>query len=114
MELQYFKITDFDCQETGENNMQEEFLLKLDALRHICKFPFNITSGYRSPKHSIESKKSKPGTHSEGIAADILVTSSAQKYEIVKQAMLLGFNGIGVAKTFIHVDIRKHSTMWSY
>lgn len=114
MDLRYFKISDFDCQETGENDMQEEFLLKLDDLRHICEFPFNVTSGYRSPRHSIEAKKSKPGTHSEGIAADILITSSAKRHEIVKQAMLLGFNGIGVAKTFIHLDTRKDGTMWAY
>jgi hypothetical protein len=31
----------------------------LDALRHECGMPFRITSGYRSPKHSIEA--AKPG-----------------------------------------------------
>jgi zinc D-Ala-D-Ala carboxypeptidase len=114
MDLRYFKVSDFDCQETGENKMQKDFLLKLDELRHVCGFPFIITSGYRSTNHSIEAEKSKPGMHSQGIAADILVTSAADRFELIKQAILLGFKGIGVQKTFIHVDTRKDGTLWPY
>ena len=57
--VRYFKIEEFDCQETGENKMNPEFLEKLDELRHECKFPFTITSGYRDPSHSIEAKKER-------------------------------------------------------
>ena len=82
--MRYFNIKDFDCQETGNNEMSEDFLNKLDDLRHICGFPFIITSGYRDPSHSIE-------------------------------AQSMGFNGIGVAKTFIHVDTRKTMpVIWTY
>lgn len=49
--FKYFKIEDFDCQETGENEMSEAFIWKLDHLREICGFPFVITSGYRDPSH---------------------------------------------------------------
>jgi uncharacterized protein YcbK (DUF882 family) len=62
--MKYFKLSDFDCQETGENEMNEDFLIKLDDLRHECGFPFIVTSGYRSPQHSIEMRKVKAGTHS--------------------------------------------------
>jgi hypothetical protein len=62
--MKYFKLSDFDCQETGENEMNEDFLIKLDDLRHECGFPFIVTSGYRSPQHSIEKRKVKAGTHS--------------------------------------------------
>jgi len=115
MELKYFKISDFDCQETGENNMSEEFLLKLDELREACGFPFIVTSGYRSSNHSIEAKKASPGTHAQGIAADIKVNGGNQRYTIVQKAMELGFTGIGVAKTFIHVDTRETTpVVWQY
>jgi len=56
-EYKYFKLSDFDCQETGENRMEEEFIERLDKLREACGFPFIITSGYRSPEHSIERRK---------------------------------------------------------
>lgn len=115
MTYKYFSIEEFDCQETGENEMVEEFIHKLDELREACGFPFKITSGYRSPSHSIEARKAKPGTHAQGIACDIYVSGGSQRHKIIKEAMRLGFTGIGVAKTFIHVDIRDTTAVaWQY
>ena len=115
MEFKYFKLSDFNCQETGENEMDIEFIRKLDQLRENCGFPFIITSGYRSKNHSIEARKSVPGTHARGIAADIRVSGGSQRDQIVKNALAMGFTGIGVAKTFIHVDTRdSYPVMWEY
>jgi len=113
--MRYFKLSDFDCQETGNNEMSEEFLEKLDELRHKCGFPFIITSGYRDKTHSIEARKAKAGTHARGIASDIRINNGNEAYDIIKNAQSMGFNGIGVAKSFIHVDIRKGMpVVWSY
>lgn len=114
--LKYFKLSEFDCQQTGENDMQPDFLLMLDALRHECGFSFTITSGYRSPtKHPIETAKAKPGTHGRGLAADIATTDAHERFVIVSNAIKLGFQGIGVARSFIHVDSRKTAPrVWSY
>lgn len=113
--LRYFKLSEFDCEETGENKMRKEFLHKLDELRHYCGFPFEVTSGYRSINHSKEKHKPKGGTHTQGIAADILVSNSVDRMGLVAKALELGFTGIGVAKTFIHVDIRNDTpVMWTY
>tara|TARA_R100001377_G_C3184675_1_gene108070 strand:+ start:576 stop:929 length:354 start_codon:yes stop_codon:yes gene_type:complete len=114
--FKYFKIEDFDCQETGKNEMSEQFIKKLDHLRQVCGFPFHITSGYRDPEgHSIEKAKKIPGTHSMGIAADIAVTGGSQRMQIVRHAAALGFTGIGVARGFIHVDIRETTpVLWCY
>ena len=115
MQMQYFDIKEFDCQETGTNEMNPFFLEKLDHLRHQCGFPFKITSGYRDPSHSIEARKTRPGTHAMGIAADIQINSGSEGYVIVKWAMEMGFNGIGIAKNFIHVDTRNTvQVMWTY
>ncbi len=112
--LKYFKLSEFDCQQTGENLMSPEFLLMLDALRHECGFSFTITSGYRSPNHSIEAAKAKAGTHAQGIAADIATTDAHQRFVIVSNAVKLGFQGIGIARSFIHVDSRKTAPrVWS-
>jgi len=115
MSYKYFKVEDFDCQETGENRMESEFIERLDELREACGFPFIITSGYRAPSHSIEKRKAKPGTHAQGIAADIRVSGGVQRRIIIEKAIELGFNGIGVAKTFVHVDIREDApVIWCY
>lgn len=113
--MKYFKIEEFNCQHTGENHMESAFLEKLDKLRDRCGFPFVITSGYRSPSHPIESEKSIPGRHAQGIAADIRIESAAERYIILKTATEMGFNGIGVASDFIHVDTRGGiPVIWTY
>lgn len=112
----YFALSEFNCQETNENNMQEEFLKKLDLLREACGFPFVITSGYRGENHSNErNKPNGGGTHTKGIAADIKAVSGTERYAIVQHALALGFTGVGVAKSFVHVDIRTTvPVMWTY
>jgi len=113
--VKFFTIEEFDCQHTGENRMEQAFLDKLDALREHCGFPFVITSGYRSPDHPLEAVKEIPGTHAQGIAADIKITSSAQRYSIIKGALEHGFTGLGVAGDFIHLDTRGSvPVMWVY
>ena len=114
--FKYFTREEFACKETGENEIEDELILCLDELREHCGFPFVITSGYRSPDHPIELGKKQPGTHAQGIAADIAVSSGLQRYTIVKNAIKLGFTGIGVAGGFVHVDIRATDTpvMWTY
>lgn len=118
-DLDYFTKEEFACQHTGENEIKYTFLFKLDLLRARCGFPFFITSGYRSPEHPIESRKEKAGTHAQGIAADIKVTDGIQRFKIVEEAIKMGFSGVGVASSFVHVDIRdldgnESPVMWTY
>jgi len=113
--MRYFDRSDFDCKETGENRMDEDFLLELDCLRHACGFPFVVVSGFRSVTHSAERKKLKPGYHPEGIASDIRVSAGLQRGTLIKLAIARGFTGIGIAKTFIHVDRRPGElVVWPY
>ena len=117
--FKYFTREEFVCQATGENEIEDELILALDELREACGFPFVITSGYRSPEHPIELRKTKAGTHAQGIAADIKVTDGTQRFKIVEEAIKMGFSGIGVAGVFVHVDIRdldgnESPVMWTY
>ena len=116
MTLKHFTREEFDCQVSGANNMEQAFLEKLDELRAHCGFPFVISSGYRHPTlHPIERKKDVPGTHAQGIAADIKITNAADRFSLVNNAVKLGFTGIGVASDFIHVDTRGTTpVIWTY
>ena len=115
-DFKYFNLSDFNCQETGENEMDIDFIRDLDELRESCGFPFIITSGYRSKAHSLERKKAAPGQHTHGIAADVKVNNGYERMLVVKKAIEHGFNGVGVAKSFVHVDRREMTppVMWVY
>lgn len=114
MSYKYFTRDEFKCHETGENEINPDFIETLDQLREDCGFPFVISSGYRSPKHPLEAVKKTPEP-TQGIAADIVVSGGAQRRVLVEKALELGFNGIGVAKTFVHVDIRTTTpVIWTY
>ena len=115
MTFKWFDIDDFKCKETGENEISLFFVAALDTLREDCGFPFIVNSGYRSIHHSKEAAKNQPGQHTKGIAADIAVNGGAQRFLLVKKALEHGFTGIGVAKTFVHLDKRSGpAMMWTY
>ena len=119
--MRHFKLSEFDCKETGENKMDADFLTLIDELRDRCGFPFVINSGYRSKEHSAEVKKRRAGvsayrigTHVQGIASDVKC-NSAQAYIIMKEAFAMGFTGIARGDGFVHLDIRNSTpVVWTY
>jgi zinc D-Ala-D-Ala carboxypeptidase len=98
-----FSEAELRCKETGECDMSPAFMARLQALRTAFGAPLRINSGYRSPRHSVEAAKPEPGVHSLGRAVDIAADGRV-KFRLIALAPLLGFTGIGVAKTFIHLD----------
>jgi uncharacterized protein YcbK (DUF882 family) len=116
-----FSAKEFACQHCNADGIKEELVAKIQQLRVKYGKPMKITSGYRCPSHPIEAKKSTPGAHALGLAADIGV-ESGDAYKVLKIAFELGFTGIGVqqkgAGRFIHLDIRDGQlpgpTVWSY
>ena len=57
-----FSFAEMACSETGECEMVKATMDRLQLLRDHYGFPFTITSGYRSPRHTIEAAKAAPGT----------------------------------------------------
>ena len=119
-----FEKREFDCKRTGRNNMQHEFMVGLQQLRHEYGLPIVVNSGYRDPTHPVEAaKKLGPGVHTLGIAADIAV-DRGNAYRLIYLAIKIGFTGIGVKQhgvvRFIHLDMaestpyRIRPTIWSY
>ena len=113
--FRYFTKAEFACKHTGKNETKDSFIHSLDQLRHVCGFPFTITSGYRDKTHPEELGKAVPGQHNRGVAADVRVTGGMQRRKIVEMAFVVGFTGIGVSKGFVHLDKRNTQPMlWSY
>lgn len=99
-----------------EYKMDKDFLAKLDKAREFAKVPFVINSAYRSPEHP-ESIKNPTSSHIKGLAVDIKATDSRTRYKVLNALIQVGFNRIGIADTFIHVDDDKDKSqqvIWTY
>ena len=122
-ESPYFKSEEMKCSHTGLEKMDTKFMEMLTELRVAYAKPLRVTSAYRDATHPIEAKKTKPGAHATGKAADIAV-ERGEAYEVLKLALEIGFTGIGVAQKgsgrFLHLDICNSDdgmirpTVWSY
>ena len=119
-----FSFAEMACQETGECGMNDTTMDRLQLLRSLYDSPLTITSGYRSPRHSIEAAKAAPGTHAKGRAVDI-ACSGVEALELLTEALAVGFTGFGVQQKgehrFLHLDdlgLREPTaprpTIWSY
>ena len=99
-----------------EDNMSKEFLFVLDEAREFAGIPFIINSAYRSPEHPL-SIKNPSSSHIKGLAVDIKATDSKTRFKIVKALIEVGFTRIGIADTFIHVDLdldKTQNVIWTY
>ena len=96
--------------------MNESFLNKLDEAREYAGIPFIINSAYRSPSHPL-SIKNPTSSHIKGLAVDISAKDSRERFLILDALIAVGFNRIGIADTFIHVDMdfdKSQNVIWTY
>lgn len=114
-----FSKAEFDCKATGENNMQHEFMEKLQAIRTAYGKSIKITSGFRSKKHPIEAKKTHSnGEHTQGNCADIACDNGSDRFRLISLAIANGITRIGIAKNFLHLGIGgkglPNNVVWDY
>ena len=117
--MKYFTHAEFDSPDSPDSgsNMDDSFLSMLDRAREAAGTPFKINSGFRTPKHYKKVGGSENSSHLRGFAADIHVTSNSTRYVILEALLNVGFNRIGVADTFVHVDAAPSKTkniIWPY
>ena len=114
-----FSKEEFDCKFTGENDMQSEFMEKLQAIRIDFGKGMTITSGFRSKKHPIEAKKlHSRGEHTTGNCADVFCNTGSDRFKLIQLALKHGITRIGVAKNFLHLGIGStglsNYVIWEY
>jgi uncharacterized protein YcbK (DUF882 family) len=122
MTLKYFKLSEFNCPFLQDQKMNYTFLEKLDEAREIAEIPFKITSGFRCKEYNEDLikrgyKASRNSSHLKGLAADISVKDSKSRFIVFNSLLLAGFTRIGIADTFIHVDLdleKTQNVIWTY
>jgi uncharacterized protein YcbK (DUF882 family) len=112
--MKYFDDSEFVMgEEVVFNKMDLTLLTLLDTLRENIGEPLRINSSYRSHEYNKSIGGAKNSQHLYGKAVDIHCDNSILRAKIVGHALLLGMT-VGVAKTFVHVDVRENQILFTY
>jgi zinc D-Ala-D-Ala carboxypeptidase len=124
-ESKNFSRDELKCSFSGECEIEEDALQRLQALRDEWGKPIRLSSAYRSAENPRErTKKTGPGYHhgvngNGGQAFDVLIAGE-DVVPFIALAIKHGFKGIGVNQKnewnqrFIHIDTRDKYACWSY
>lgn len=119
-----FTFDEMRCTHSLLCYLDPDFMDVLQEIRTAYNRPMVISSGYRHLSHPVEAKKDRPGSHYEGVAADVLVNGS-DAVDLLRIILDSGaIHRIGFdqrASTpwnerFIHIDrnANRPAAIWSY
>jgi len=110
MKYKYFNQSEID-------GLKPELVKMLDTARGLAGVPFHLNSTLRSPEKNAEVGGVKDSAHTKGLAVDIRVRTSSERFKILQALLDVGFKRIGVGKTFLHADIdlsKPQEVIWTY
>ena len=101
-----FDWREFACPCCGKNLTSSKLVEAVQQIRDLVG-PVRINSGYRCPQHNAAVGGAKHSRHLLGTAADIKPLQASMQ-DVLDAALTIGEfagGGIGVYRTFIHVDL---------
>ena len=109
-----FKVREFACTDgTDTVFVSPELVVILQKIREHFGTPVTINSGYRTEAKNKAVGGAAYSQHKYGIAADITIAGvtplAVAQYA---QTLLQGKGGVGLYKTFTHVDVRANKSRW--
>lgn len=120
----YFKTSEFTChcknKSCKEQKISKELISKLVELRKTVNEPLIVTSGFRCAEYQDQLRRqgentvvAKKSQHEEGCAADVKPTR--MKIPVFLNLVAKLFKSIGIASTFLHLDLRSDKERrWNY
>jgi uncharacterized protein YcbK (DUF882 family) len=117
--MKYFNYSEFDSPDVQGSGqmMDKDFLNLLDQARDRFDKPININSGFRTPAHNESVGGKENSSHLKGLAADVACIASRDRFELIDIFLDLGINRIGIADTFVHIDVdpeKSSNVIWTY
>ena len=112
----HFRVREFHSKHDPSDlvKVDERLLTLLENIRNHVGKPVHLNSGYRSPEYNATLKNASPRSqHCNGKAADIWVEGCDPKQIAdIAECYLCSSGGIGIYKTFTHVDVRTSCARW--
>lgn len=114
----YFNQSEVACKcGCGLMNIDPRLVKLLDKIRKILGRPLIITSACRCLAHNRSEGGKENSAHLKGLAVDLKVSGSRERFEVIEAALVSGIIRIGIAKTFVHLDIdnsKPQRVTWLY
>ena len=114
---EHFKIEEMMCPCCGVLGIKPEFLIFIEKVRRHYDAPMKITSAFRCEKHNDKVGGAKNSAHLSGLACDVAITDSQTRLKLIRSAVACGVKGLGLHKSFLHLDITARPTgdvAWFY
>ena len=110
----HFKVKEFSCHDGTDTVFVSDALVQvLEQIRRHFGKPVNINSGYRTEAHNKANGGADYSQHKYGMAADISIQGvTPGQIAAYAETLLTGTGGIGIYKSFCHVDVRKAKSRW--
>ena len=116
--MNYFIETEFKCHcGCDQATIHHELLNMLNVARWKYGSSIHVISGYRCESWNTTVGGSRTSSHLKGLAADIEAIGSENRMQLVSALVYAGFNRIGIAERFIHVDHdpdKPANVLWLY
>jgi len=120
----HFSRSEFACKcvcvfGMNDGDISPGLVILLESIRLDVGGPVRLNSGCRCETHNSAVGGVPQSTHTLGEAADIQVEGGRHRYIVQHSAHKHGAEGVGTAKTFIHVDVHAGSvkprpSAWGY
>ena len=119
---EHFSFSEFSCKCPSECNMKDgrkislELVQNIEVIRGVIESPMVITSGLRCKEWNKLEGGRDNSSHLKGLAIDIQCIDSRHRRKLIDLARHLFFR-MGIAKTFIHVDMdtsKAQDITWVY
>lgn len=103
----------------GDDRLEHSprLLSLLEAIRSRLDRPLHPTSGIRCVAHNRAVGGHPDSPHLRGTAVDLAVADAQERFELVSAAIRCGCLRIGVAESFVHLDVdteRNLRRLWTY
>lgn len=115
--MQYFTLDEFTCNHCHKGEVSAVIIEMLDEARGIAAVPFYLTSAYRCKTHNKLVGGVVNSAHTYGLAVDISTPTNYVRMRVLSGLIKAGFTRVGIADTFIHVDIdgtKPPTSCWLY
>lgn len=113
-----FKVTEFACRckrfDCPHYAVEQKLLDALQQLRDLIGVPIHVNSGFRCPAWNKRVGGAKNSAHLRGIAADIRCEelTPAELARFAEEIPAFANGGIGIYKSWVHVDVRGKRARW--